>query len=367
MREASFSFNTLSHEASVGEATSSCKFVLQSDWFARTAARFELKYRLANLFLSLSKKLQLDLTRCEDKDTTICCEASLKTRAVLFGSCTLQVIQTINMKDNTAIITLHWIHPLPDEAIRPFTHVTKGLEKRTKFIRLFNSIWSKQLKTLLAELIKDYECSEYDGIDISPGGEAEVSQFSIQKTINDSLMKSHITKSLKVNNTEPFKEKRLVKTSSSQKVTFSNNYSVHELSLSRESREARMGLDGSAVFSDGKPKPLVSVKTGALVWPIASTEERKKIAPFNFSENENESKLAKAEDATSTLPLKKRPLAIKIETDSEQENSEPADPTVKRKGNLRRSSSSKRLRREDSSVDRSIIAPFNYSQEISAL
>lgn len=353
----------------------------------------ELVEALAQLFVALSRDMQLNVSSIESRGRYVCSVASTRTRAILFGSCPLEVKQKVSVSKHRATIHLAWLHPRPEVATMGLSHVSIGVTKRAHYIQLFNSAWTKKFKAHFLDIVQ--------GGEYAPAIPQRVLREVVEETMRCSFTRVKCDEGVQRELQERFKRDLVLgltkKSSSSQsRVTFAQTPSIVSLPLTRAEREARMS-SGSAVLPNGQPKPFRSVKTGDFIYLNVTEEDRQKIAPFNYPSAEEKDmqsirrliapfnytsehdvvqgqgpkqgkdqalELVQGrgnEQINRCVPLKKRPVL-------DQDNTvkvvprEAFDATIKRKGILKtRQAMSKRFRPE---IDRREIAPFNYPQEV---
>lgn len=332
----------------------------------------ELVEALAQLFVALSRDMQLDVSGIESRGRYVCSVASTRTRAILFGSCPLEVKQKVDVRRRNASIHLEWLHPRPEADALGLSHVSIGVTKRAHFIQLFNASWTKSFKTHLIGMIH------------GDGSASDVPKENMQQLMQQALQcgftKVKCDESVQRELQERFKRDLVFGTpmkqaSSPSRVRFAQSPSIVSLPLTRAEREARMS-SGSAVLPNGQPKPFRSVKTGDFIYLNVTEEDRQIIAPFNYPTEQKDmasirriiapfnyaSEVEKPMEANPPAPPpKKRPILDQDSTVKVVPH-EAIDATIKRKGILKtRPATTKRFRPE---IDRREIAPFNYPQEV---
>lgn len=332
----------------------------------------EMVEALAQLFVALSRDMQLNVSRIESRGRYVCSVASTRTRAILFGSCPLEVKQKVDVQGCRASIHLEWLHPHPEEAALGLKHVAIGVSKRAHFIKLFNAAWTKSFRTNFLDIIQSDEF-----VSALP---KDTLRELVEQTLQCSFTKVKCDEAVQQELQERFKRDLVLGPTKKQsvspsRVTFAQSPSIVAFPLTRAEREARMS-SGSAVLPNGQPKPFRSVKTGDFIYLNVTEEDRQKIAPFNYPRNESKdmqsirrliapfnypSEEVKAKEPKPCILIKKRPM-MDQESTVKVVPREAFDSTIKRKGILKSPPSmTKRFRPE---IDRREIAPFNYPQEV---
>lgn len=317
---------------------------------------------LAKLFIGLTNQMQLKVSRIENKGQTVQSVASTRTSAILFGSCPLEVKQRLSFTSSSAQVQLEWLHPLPEEAVVKLPHVWKGVNKRAHFIKLFNSALAQNFKdhtlSKLGEKYANQDCSEDTVKQLME--ETTRCRFArircnddVQKELEKKYSGSLLTSSTKL------KKKR------TSKVSFAASPSVITLPLTPEEREARMSFE-SSLSQSKQPNSCLDVHIKKIITP----EERRKIAPFNYTKQlavtDDLKKVIAPFNYTQEMPQTQKstnePKQRKKRSYTDQDNTVKVVPHQTIDSALRKKKfipcAFKRFRPE---IDRRVIAPFNYS------
>ena len=129
--------------------------------------------KVCMVFVKLAERFHLRVGKCAQDGAIVCCFADDDSRAVLFSSAMLEVVQTIGLVDSGGMpmvsVQLTWHHPGTGSQHR-------GYRKRRHFIELFTHAWRKLLTRLFVEkeaLIQPDDqilVAARDGSEHVPGG-----------------------------------------------------------------------------------------------------------------------------------------------------------------------------------------------------
>jgi len=267
---------------------------------------------LSTLFRKLCHKFHLTQTIVNKKGNKIKSSPETSASEVLFGSATLEVVQSVKILCPTSVkVRLSWYHPCNLDSSKVDSTLKETYRKRTKFVQMFTTSWEYMLEKIQPYLgeEEDKESEEYRRLDELSKGVISSKRLEnmfvrvnvchtetewIAQNLRSSLqkMKRNFVKTCHTKVDTDHATALSSDTVSSRHDTTSRTANAHakqditkvvrfvgvqnsrEYPLTKEDREARMPPGSSATMICGTLKPLRDIKTGLLKFsPRAATPQ----------------------------------------------------------------------------------------------